>query len=460
MRLRVISVCAVFVLLVAGCSWAGETEVENAITSYGLSRKISETGTTITVEGTIPNATSTLNLGDISGLTIDWQATLTATLSQSTDEWTGDLNDRELILIKASATSNGKFIVNGGKIALLDPYAEERNPDTTYRYQSSNRSSWPRMINLPGVEVEVNGGEIELTTAHGSAFAKRGGNGGTIKIAAGQISVPYGEITGDYSLSDVTLNLGAENGLTGIYSYEDGSEYYSFVYGDVTMLTSDGSQGNGGSQSYEMVITQDGILTWTYPDTGHFGLNCTMTVGSGGVMVVKEGVVLTLDGNLIVKKGGIIDNSGTIIVTGSIILEGGTPHPQLTTIDPNNGILNIYGTLSNRGEITNNGTINNFSGNTLDNQKKLTNKGAIYNGANGKIRNTGSIDNSNGEIDNTAGGTFESVQSASEMGGDIEGPVELINNNTSSGGGCNTGFGLFGLLLLVAFAVYKKHLMA
>jgi hypothetical protein len=50
-------------------------------------------------------------------------------------------------------------------------------------------------------------------------------------------------------------------------------------------------------------------------------------------------------------------------------------------------------------------------------------------------------------INNTEGGVFESVQTASEMGGIVDGPVELINTDNPSGGGCDAGFGLFGLLL-------------
>jgi Synergist-CTERM protein sorting domain-containing protein len=462
-RLKVVCVLTGLVWLFAGCAWGDETSVKQAVTDYNTSNSTSLTaealGSTVTIAGTANNVTSTLKLGDISGLTIVWEATLTATLTESTNEWMGDAGDRNLILIKAQANNgDGEFIVSGGKIALLDPFAKDRDPDTTYQYQSSNRSAWPRMINLPDVEVVVEDGEIELTTAHGSAFTNRDGNGGTIEINGGTISVPYGEITGDYSINDVTLGLDAASGLTGVYSYEAGSRYCSFVYNDVTMLTKDGSQGDGEGQ-LDMVIEQGGILTFTYPVTGHFGTDCVTTVKSGGVLVVEEGAVYTLDGNLIVEPGGRLVIRGTLIVTGIVIIKGGTIHTQ-ETADANNGVLNIYGTLINLNEITNDGTINNFSGNTLDNQEKLTNNGAIYNHAKGKITNIGDIEN-NGTIDNTAGGTFESVQTASEMGGAINGGVKPIGpDSPSSGGGCNTGFGLFGLLLPVAFVIHKKYLTA
>jgi hypothetical protein len=126
----------------------------------------------------------------------------------------------------------------------------------------------------------------------------------------------------------------------------------------------------------------------------------------------------------------------------------------------NDGTLNIYGTVINFDKLINEGTIDNYSGNTLDNRGTLTNNSTIKNGSTGKITNTGSIVNTDGEIDNTAGGTFESVQTASEMGGNIKGPVELIDNDNPSSGGCSTGSGLYGLLSLAVFAIYKKRLAA
>jgi hypothetical protein len=70
------------VVFLASSTWAGEAEVVAAINNVGLSRASAESGNTITVEGNVPNATFTgisggaywLDLGDISGLTINWKA--------------------------------------------------------------------------------------------------------------------------------------------------------------------------------------------------------------------------------------------------------------------------------------------------------------------------------------------------------------------------------------------------
>jgi hypothetical protein len=122
----------------------------------------------------------------------------------------------------------------------------------------------------------------------------------------------------------------------------------------------------------------------------------------------------------------------------------------------NDGILNIYGTVINFDQFTNEGTINNRSGNTLDNRGTLTNEGTIINHTNGKIRNTGIIDN-NGTITNN--GEFQSVQTAEEMGViDGSNPVQLIDNAPPSGGGggCNAGYGLLGLLPLAVCVARRR----
>jgi hypothetical protein len=84
----------------------------------------------------------------------------------------------------------------------------------------------------------------------------------------------------------------------------------------------------------------------------------------------------------------------------------------------------------------------------------LTNNGTINDKATGKITDTGSINNTSGMITNE--GTFQSVQDKEAMGGAIDGDVEPLSNNTSSGGGCDAGFGVAGLLL-AGLAVLKQR---
>jgi hypothetical protein len=159
------------------------------------------------------------------------------------------------------------------------------------------------------------------------------------------------------------------------------------------------------------------------------------------VFTVKNGARWTVD--LPAMTDTILGKESTFLIEkdGEIIFKG-------------EGWLDIHGTLTNKGKFTNNSNIYNDSANTLNNQGMLTNNGLIYNDSTGKITNTGTIDNTKGKIENK--GVFESVQTPEEMGGTIDGPVQLIGS--SSGGGCNTGIGVFGLLLLVGLATRKCRL--
>jgi hypothetical protein len=89
MRSKFVSVLAVFMVMLAGSAWADETSVVTAITEFGLARKADETGNTITIVNASENLLEKnvssltdyclLDLGDITGITIDWKANLTVT---------------------------------------------------------------------------------------------------------------------------------------------------------------------------------------------------------------------------------------------------------------------------------------------------------------------------------------------------------------------------------------------
>jgi hypothetical protein len=89
MRVCIAVFLAVCVMTWTGSAWADANSVESAITTLGLARKSGETGNTITVvnnssDPLVKDATGNsdgylLNLGDTSGLTIDWKANLTVT---------------------------------------------------------------------------------------------------------------------------------------------------------------------------------------------------------------------------------------------------------------------------------------------------------------------------------------------------------------------------------------------
>jgi hypothetical protein len=171
------------------------------------------------------------------------------------------------------------------------------------------------------------------------------------------------------------------------------------------------------------------------------GVSLNVTVKSGGTMKLINNTHLKFKGSVIVEKGGTInvDPTSSIEVTGTMSLNGSGASASSgarTMADSNNGILNNSGAF------------------TIPADSKLTNNGIISNESTGTITNKGTIDNANGTIYNE--GTFESVQTIDEMGGNIEGEVEPIDNtSSSSGGGCNAGWSLFGLLL--AGLVTRKY---
>jgi heat shock protein HslJ len=76
----------------------------------------------------------------------------------------------------------------------------------------------------------------------------------------------------------------------------------------------------------------------------------------------------------------------------------------------------------------------------------------------GKITNTGTIDNTNGTIKNE--GTIKSDPAKISGNPPTDNPVEPIDSksdgSTSGGGGCNSGFGLFGLLPLGVWVARKR----
>jgi Synergist-CTERM protein sorting domain-containing protein len=316
-------------------------------------------------------------------------------------------------------------------------------------------SQWVDAIYASGsATVTVAGGTVVSTRATDTGINVENG---TLIIDSGVINIPKGNavFARDLQINDVSV-------ITGVASeISTGNDVTAHVYGNTTSVTDsevffdkyDADDFSPDSISY---IAEDGAV-WNVEGVQSDmrdipSINMVSMTVKGGATLNLKNTNLTFKGTFNVEQNGILNVGTALGDTSRLTYFEGTA--------TNYGTINIYGTLTNLDKVVNNRTINNYSGNTLDNQKELINNDTINNYANGKIRNTGTIGNANGKIDNTAGGTFESVQTVLEMGNGIDGPVELINNEPSSGGGCNSGFGLFGLLLLVAFAVHRKYLTA
>ena len=188
------------------------------------------------------------------------------------------------------------------------------------------------------------------------------------------------------------------------------------------------------------------------------------------------GYVIAADKTLLVSAnlGNLpdYDNNGTIIInnTGSVSIAGGVTNGATGTIDIQGaltidagGILANYGTVTNKANMTVNGTFNNFSGNTVINTAGSTitiagtfnngdgddtHEGRIVNEAGATIETTGAgalVNSSTGRIEN-AGGI--DIGSAFTNGGAIEnasGATFTANsgNTTIQAGGVLTNDGTF-----------------
>jgi hypothetical protein len=376
-------------------------------------------GQTITVTGSKTDATTTLELGDISGLTIDWQAELSVTLTATMDNW----QSGNLYLI--TANGNGNFnIKDGGKIKLLDPSARQRNPENPYPHPVGDYplGGWPRLVRLEGATVTVeSGAEVELTTAKGSAISDS-----KLKINGGIVRVPHGNIG---TLKEMEIQDSAIEGLAGLAGY-NGKLY---VFGGLTYIADEGIADGSGS-SFDLVVAPNATLTYTRPKSDTYsGFNFTLTVEQGGTLVIDSEAPFEFPGTL--------ELPGTLEVNGKVVVE-------------ENATLVVVGSIINYGNIENHGTIIN-TGNTIRNYGTITNTGTIDNESTGVIINEdgGTIDNTNGTINNE--GTIKSDSAIENVDGNDVQPV--ATDSPSGGGGCNAGYGMVIIGLLLAGIVTRKY---
>ncbi|GHV47460.1 hypothetical protein FACS1894204_10870 [Synergistales bacterium] len=452
MKRKFFSIALVLALcfVLAGSARADVDSVKQAIEAYGLIADVS--GNKITVTGTVAKQFDQgLELLDISGLVIDWRANLTVTGDLGTDD--PDFVPEEGTLIHhfipcMIGFSNGTFIMSDGKIQISVSGDGETNA-----IQAGGSAA-----------VTLAGGELKGDRAEDIGInMERASSGASVTIESGKIDVPRGQAILASETTKITITASDPNAvINGMIVGFDGADATATAYGHaIAVDTHNVFNFDGEDDEFpEITYKVNNGATWdidgiTSDMTVIPNVDIvTMKVGSGGTLNFKN-TNMKFKGKFDVEESGVL-NVGVALGDTSV----------LTNVDgtaANHGTINIYGTLTNLDKLINDGTINNYSANTLDNQGTLTNNGIINNKSTGKIKNTGTISNE-GTISND--GTINNdghIYSDTEIGGTIDGnPVESLPDeqqdepHNSGGGGCNAGFGLFGLLPLAVWVARKR----
>jgi hypothetical protein len=436
-KLAVIGAVMAAVFL-AGSAWAqSANDVAQIINTYFETTAASVLGNTITVTGSVNKPavsynpvndefSNILDLGDITGLVIDWKANLTV------NSGTGPGVDKGMINF-----TSGTFNMTDGIIKIESP-------------------GWvDTIITGEGTAVaSISGGTVTTDRPSITGFRLEEGS---MSVAGGNINIPRGVVAHAENLT--VSNPDALRGAAIAGTVHPVHDVTVTIYGHA-ISSPQNNLFPGDDDNYEG--ESDGTIDYAVPNGSIWDIEgvtsdmtnlpvedfITITVKNGGEMNLKN-TDMKFNGTFNVEQGGELNIGTAMGDTSRLTNVGGT--------ETNDGTINIYGTLTNKDKVVNGptGIINVIGGHTFDNQGTLINKGTITNKATGKITNTGKIANS-GTINNTEGGTFQSVQTASEMGGTVNGEVQPLNSN-SSGGGCDAGLGLLGVFGALALAAATRR---
>jgi hypothetical protein len=375
------------VMALAGSAWADETTVRAAINTYGLSDG-GGSGSTITVSGSVSKlASQVLDLGDITGLVIDWKADLTVSGGNKPSGVTGVIN----------FSGNGKFKLTAGTINI----------------ESANGWVWAICASSGSPEVILDGSTITSDRAQtsgieiGESIEEGKTSQGKLTINSGTLSIPKG--IGAFAKT-LEVTGGTINGALGMVDSDDKMTLY--FYGNATtVLESDiffneyePGQITSNSRHY---IAKSGA-TWNIESVAS---DMTAVPVDAITMEVENGATINLKNTDLKFKGTFdVDQGGELNIG---VIQGDTS--RVTNVggtSTNDGTINIYGTLTNNGRFLN------------DSTGKITNTGTIDNTNDGTIENKGTIDNTNGKINNE--GTIKSDSFIANVGGN---PVVPLYGN-------------------------------
>ncbi|MDR1509446.1 MAG: hypothetical protein LBS53_07380, partial [Synergistaceae bacterium] len=354
------------------------------------------------------DATETLWLGRFadSDITYKWNATLKADCGTFPAEQQGEDSPNRILIAfhnddDPTADYALSFEVIGGEISFTDVNdvrADEKDDENEVMVIFAGDS--------PKVHIIVNGGKMGTDMQNACVIsAQEDGKGATVTLEKGELNAPHSAAVltdeGKFFLNKTALQNDTLkiNGLVDPTGVIDGIVSV-FAYGTSTLDLA-ANTGPFELASFHITVTENASCTLELPID--FGQKTAMTVENNATATIN-GVQITLsdeDSLLHVKKGGTLK-------------------------------------LINGGKITNNGIINNEAAG------EIINEGTIENA--GTINNDGTINTSKGTINNK--GTIKSNADKIIGAGNITGNPPVSDQKPSSGGGgCNTGYGLFGLLL-------------
>jgi hypothetical protein len=344
MKLVVVGVLLAVVLM-AGSAWADVNSIEAEINSYGLTSAKSENDTIITItnNGTDPlskDASEVLNLGDITGLTIDWKANLTVAGGARPRKGVGMIN----------FSGNGEFKLTEGTIEIV------------------SADGWVDAIYASNGEptVTIDGGTISSDRVQSTGINIGEDAQGTLILTNGSLNIPNGNM-----VFAKTMEVGATfSVLNGIAFIID--DMTATVYGQASTVTDsevffEKYDSDDLPSSISYVVNDD--AEWTID--GVTGLpseiNVTIEVKKDSVMNLINNTHLEVKGTLIEDGTFNIDNTSSLTIKeGEISIGDGG---ELT----NRGELINYGTINIKGTLENHGTLDNYG--IVDPIDDISNKG-------------------------------------------------------------------------------------
>jgi hypothetical protein len=469
-RVWVVALLAVCATMWAGDAWADVNSVKAAIENYGLNAEVS--GNTITITGSKRNATKALPLMSISNgtITYDWNATLTADCETFPPTWQNSKN-RALILFDMPHDNDVIFNIKGGEISFTDKKLVRTYDDTDSAYVIYNN---PRSTPLAEkVHVVLDGGvvstdmrDIVAINLQSREVDGKDQGAGWVDLKNGTIYVPFGEAL-EADLGRCTIDDSAvQSGALKITGLVDGFGYNHRVYGNTTMSSAETDE-EYKWEGHSITVMDE--ATFTTAQNLELGVEFMFNVASGGKWIHEKDFKIELNGTdslIRIGEGGVLDNYGTIVITNGKFEDIGEVNNYGTIIV--NGELYV-GNSSQAGAenfksatlplVTANATFNNYGTTTISAAGKITNNGIVNNDKTGTITNEGKIDG-DGTIANK-GKIKSDPANISDSVTITDNPVEPIETSTSgsgsSSGGCNTGLGLFGLLLAgLVTRTYRK----